>query len=44
MINTVETIANFLFVQLKYVVEWKMQFGREKDLKDIELIKKYHDS
>ncbi|MFW5853020.1 MAG: hypothetical protein ACOCU8_00070 [Patescibacteria group bacterium] len=43
MIDTAETIANFPFVQLKYVVEWKTQLGREKDLKDIELIQKYND-
>jgi len=43
MIDSAETIANFPYVQLKYVVEWKKSFGREKDLKDIELIKKYND-
>jgi len=43
MIDAAETIANFPFVRLKYVVEWKTQFGREKDLKDIELIQKYND-
>ena len=43
MIDSAETIANFPFVRLKYVVEWKTQFGREKDLKDIELIQKYND-
>ena len=44
IIDGAETIANFPYVQLKYVVEWKTQFGREKDLKDIELIQKYNDS
>ena len=43
MIDTAETIANFPYVQLKYVIEWKTKFGREKDLKDLELIKKYND-
>jgi len=43
MIDTAETIADFPFVRLKYVVEWKTQFGREKDLKDIGLIQKYND-
>ncbi|MBI2474851.1 hypothetical protein HYV69_00270 [Candidatus Uhrbacteria bacterium] len=41
MIENAETIASFPFVQLKYVIEWKKQFGREKDKKDIELIQKY---
>ena len=44
MIDSAETIINFPFVKLKYVVEWKMQFGRQKDLKDIELIEKYNSS
>jgi NTP pyrophosphatase (non-canonical NTP hydrolase) len=41
MIDSAETIHNYPFVQLKYVIEWKRQFGREKDLKDIELIREY---
>jgi len=43
MIDSAETIANFPFVQLKYVVKWKQQFGRKKDIKDIELIRQYND-
>ena len=41
IIDSAETISGFPFVKLKYVVEWKTHFGREKDLKDIELINKY---
>jgi hypothetical protein len=43
MIDNAETIANFPFVQLKYVVEWKKQFGREKDIEDLKLIQKYNE-
>lgn len=43
MIDGAEKIANFPFVQLKFVVEWKTQFGREKDIRDIELIQKYNE-
>lgn len=32
--------SGFPFVQLKYVVEWKKSFSRDKDHKDTELIKK----
>ncbi len=42
MIDSAEIIKGFPFVQLKYVVQWKKQFGREKDIKDIELIQKYN--
>jgi len=41
MIDNAELIENFPYVQLKYVLESKAQRGKEKDLKDIELIKKY---
>lgn len=43
MIDDAETIANFPFVKLIYVVEWKTQFGREKDIRDVELIRQYND-
>lgn len=41
MIDNAEIISGFPFVQLKYVVKWKEQHGRDKDLKDIELINKF---
>jgi hypothetical protein len=41
MIDTAEKIMDYPFVQLKYVEEWKVRVGREKDLKDVELIEKY---
>lgn len=41
MINTAEIIDELPFVQLKFVIEWKKLMGRDKDKKDIELIKKY---
>ena len=41
LIDTAETIENFPFVKLEYVIEWKKKFGREKDIKDLELIEKY---
>jgi hypothetical protein len=44
MIDNAEIIANFPFVQLKYVVEWKKEMGREKDISDIALIRKYSDT
>jgi hypothetical protein len=44
MIGSAEKIENFPFVQLKYVIEWKTQFGREKDKRDIELIQKYNNT
>ena len=41
IIDGAEIIEELPFVQLKYVVEWKSKFGREKDKRDVELIKKY---
>jgi len=41
MIDNAEIIANFPYVQLKYVVEWKKVANREKDVRDLELIEKY---
>jgi len=43
MIDTADIIANFPYVQLKYVIEWKNQFGRGKDIKDLKLIQEYYD-
>lgn len=44
MIDSAEIIGNFPYVQIKYVVEWKMKFGRKKDSEDLELIRKYIDN
>jgi hypothetical protein len=41
LINTAEIINGFPFVKLDYVIEWKKAMGREKDLKDLELINKH---
>ncbi|MFA6522526.1 MAG: hypothetical protein WCT24_02980 [Patescibacteria group bacterium] len=41
MIDTAETIEGFPFVKLEYVVQWKKEMGREKDLKDLELIRTF---
>jgi len=41
LINTAEIINGFPFVKLDYVIKWKKAMGREKDLKDIELINKH---
>ncbi len=40
LINEAEIIDELPFVKLKYVVEWKKQNGREKDLKDIKTAEK----
>ena len=34
-------IEGLPFVQLKYIIEWKKLFGREKDKKDLQLIEQY---
>jgi hypothetical protein len=41
MIREAEIIDGLPFVKLEYLIKWKSFFGREKDLKDVELIKKY---
>ena len=38
LIDTAEIIEGLPFVRLEHVVAWKKAMGREKDLKDIELI------
>lgn len=38
LINEAEIIDGLSFVKLEYVVEWKRQNGRKKDLKDIETV------
>ena len=41
MIKEADIIDGLPFVELKYLVEWKKFFGREKDLKDVELIEQF---
>jgi len=41
LIDSSEIIKGFPFVSLKYFLEWKKEFGREKDLEDIKIIEKY---
>lgn len=41
LIDTADIINGIRYVKLDYVLEWKKQFNRDKDKKDIELIKKY---
>ncbi|MBU2037470.1 hypothetical protein KJ866_04730 [Patescibacteria group bacterium] len=41
LIDNADIIEGFRFVKLEYVLEWKKAMWREKDIKDIELIKKY---
>lgn len=41
LIDEAEIINGFPFVKLEYVIEWKRQYGREKDLKDIEIAEKF---
>lgn len=41
LIAQAEVIEDIPFVQLSEVLEWKLAFGREKDLKDAETLKDY---
>lgn len=41
LIDSAEIINGLPFVRLDYVLEWKSKLGREKDFKDLGLIKKY---
>ena len=41
LIDSAEKIAGYKFVKLEYVLAWKETMGRDKDKKDVELIKKY---
>lgn len=41
LIDSSEIINGFPFVRLDYVMEWKSKLGREKDFKDLSLIKNY---
>ncbi len=41
LINDAEIIGGVRFVKLNYVLDWKKAFGREKDIKDIQLIEQY---
>lgn len=44
LIDTAEIINELPFVRLDYVMEWKSKLGREKDFKDLSLIKNYINS
>ena len=41
LIDSADIIQGFKFVKLEYVLEWKRFLNRDKDLKDIKLIKNY---
>ncbi len=41
LIDTAEVIDGLPFVRLEHVVSWKSAMGREKDIKDLELIENY---
>lgn len=41
VIDRAEEINGFKFISLKDSIEWKKKKGREKDLKDVELIEQY---
>lgn len=41
LIEEAEVIDGLPFVRMEYVLEWKKLNGREKDLKDVEIIKKF---
>ncbi|MFA5333977.1 MAG: methyltransferase domain-containing protein [Candidatus Nanoarchaeia archaeon] len=43
LIDSAELIQGFPFVKLKYVLDWKIKYGREKDKKDAILIREYLD-
>jgi hypothetical protein len=41
LLKTADYFDGVPFANLEEVIKWKTEFGREKDLKDVELIKKY---
>jgi hypothetical protein len=41
LIEDCEIIEGFRFMKLKYLIEWKKKFGREKDIRDLKLIEDY---
>ena len=41
LFETAEMINGHPYVRLEHVLEWKKLFGREKDLKDVEIIKHF---
>lgn len=43
-INTADVIDGIRFVNLNLIIKFKQELGREKDLKDIKLIKEYLDT
>lgn len=42
LIKNAEIIGNLPFVRIKHVIKWKRIYGREGDLKDIEMLEKYN--
>lgn len=41
LIDDADVIENHRYVKLKYVLKWKKAYAREKDIKDVKLIKEY---
>jgi predicted nucleotidyltransferase len=41
MIDRAELIQGFRFIKLEDMIKWKQKMGREKDMQDIELVRKY---
>jgi len=41
LINTADIIQGYRFVKLEYVLDYKKNFNREKDIQDIKIIKEY---
>lgn len=41
LIDSADVIEGIRFVKLKYVLDWKKNLGRPKDLEDIKLIEEY---
>ena len=41
LIDTAEIVDGIPFARLDFVIDWKKKMGREKDQKDLALIKKY---
>ena len=41
LIAEAELIGGLPFVRLERVLEWKKQYGREKDIKDVEIIENF---
>ncbi|MBI2629617.1 hypothetical protein HYW76_00790 [Candidatus Pacearchaeota archaeon] len=41
LIDDAEIIQRLPFIKLKYIIEWKKKYNREKDRQDLKLIEKY---